>query len=95
MVFWLAGFKDVVIKTQNSATHDVNSTETGLANVSLFNVVNNQHCPQCGGLTEEVDGCKEGSIAYVWFECVKADCDDQWLQPYTGLLPRRFEQTVA
>lgn len=73
----------------------MNNTETSLANVSLFNVVNNRHCPQCGSLMKEAERRKEGSITYVWFECVKADCDGQWLQSYANLLPVRFEQTVA
>ncbi len=50
----------------------MNNTETSLAKVSLFNVVNNQHCPQCGGLIKEAERRKEGSITYVWFECVIA-----------------------
>ena len=73
----------------------MNNAETSLANVSLFNVANNRHCPQCGGLMKEAQRRKEGSITYVWLECVKADCDGQWLQPYANLLPVRFENAVA
>ena len=56
----------------------MNNTETSLVSISLFNVVNNQHCPQCGGKMNESDRFEEGLITYVWFECVKADCDGQW-----------------
>ena len=73
----------------------MNNTETSLAKVSLFNVVNNQRCPQCGGLMKKSERREEGSITYVWFECIKADCDGQWLQSCVNLSPVRFEQTVA
>ena len=73
----------------------MNNTETSLVNVSLFKAVNNRHCPQCGALMKEADRCKEGSITYVWFECVKLGCDGQWFQSSANLLPRRFEQTVV
>ena len=73
----------------------MNNAETSLVNVSLFNVVSNRHCPQCGGLIKESDRRKEGSITYVLFECVKLDCDGQWFQSSLNLLPRRFEQTVV
>ena len=61
-----------------------------LAGISLFDVVSNRHCPQCGGLMKEVDRRKEGSITYVWYECVKVDYDGQWLQSYTDLLLRQL-----
>jgi len=77
MAFWPVRFKDVVIKTQSPERQNMNNTETNLVNVSLFNVVNNQHCPQCSGLMKEVDRRNEGLITYVWLECVKADCDGQ------------------
>jgi len=73
----------------------MNNTETSLVNVSLFNVVNNRHCLQCGSRMKESDRRKEGSITYVRFECVKADCHGQWLQSYANLPSGRFEQTVA
>ena len=73
----------------------MNNTGTSLAKVDLFNVVNRRRCPQCGGPMKEADRCKEGSITYVWFECVKADCDGQWLQPYASLQAVPFAQTVA
>lgn len=63
----------------------MNHTETSMVKVSLFNVVNNQQCPQCGGRMKELDRRKEGSITFIWFECYKADCDGQWMQPYTNL----------
>jgi len=73
----------------------MNNTETSLVNVGLFRVVNNQHCPQCGGLIKEAQRRKEGSITFVWFECIKADCDGQWLQSYLGLISRQFGQSVG
>jgi len=73
----------------------MNNAETSLVKVDLFNVVNRRHCSQCGGPMKEADRREEGSITYVWLECVKADCDGQWLQPYATLQPVPFEQTVA
>ena len=73
----------------------MNNTETSLAMVSLFNVVNNQRCPQCGGLMKESERREEGSITFVWFECIKTNCDGQWLQSYANSLPVRFENAVA
>lgn len=73
----------------------MNYTETNLVKISLLDVVNNRHCPQCGGLMKEAERCKEGSIVYVWFECVKTECDGQWFQSYANLPPIQFEQTVA
>jgi hypothetical protein len=64
----------------------MNNTEMSLVKDSLLNVVDNHRCPQCGGLMKEAERHKEGSITYVWFECVKADCDGRWLQSYK-LLP--------
>ena len=72
----------------------MNNTETSLVNVSLFNVVNNRHCPQCGGLMNESDRCKKDTITFVRLECIKINCDGQWFQSSANLLPRRFEQTV-
>jgi hypothetical protein len=63
----------------------MNNTETSLAKVSLFNVVNKRHCPQFGNQMREADRCKKGSIIDVWFECVKTECDGQWFQSYAGL----------
>ena len=63
----------------------MNNSETSLVKGSLFNVINNQHCPQCSSQMKESDRRKEGSITYVWFDCVSANCDGQWMQPYTSL----------
>ena len=63
----------------------MNPSEISLVKVSLFNVINNQHCPQCSSQMKEADRGKEESVTYVWFECVKADCDDQWMQSYARL----------
>jgi hypothetical protein len=68
----------------------MNNTETSFVNISLFDVVSNRHCPQCGSPMKEVDRRKEGPITYVWFECVKVDCEGQWLQSYADLLLRHF-----
>ena len=73
----------------------MNNTEMSLAKVSLFNVVNNQRCPQCRGLMKESDRLKEGLITFVWLECIKTNCDGQWLQSCVNLPPVRFDQTVA
>lgn len=89
----MARFKDVAIKAQSLRRQNMNNTETSLAHVGLFEVVNSRHCPQCGGLMEEVDRRKEGPTTYVRFECVKIDCDGRWLQSYTDLTLRQF--TVA
>jgi len=33
----------------------MNNTEMSSVNVSLFRIVNNQHCPQCGSLMKETE----------------------------------------
>jgi hypothetical protein len=66
----------------------MNNTEMSLATVNVFNVVNNRRCPQCGSSMNEEVRYKEGAITYVWFECVRTDCDGQWMQSYLGLFPR-------
>lgn len=72
----------------------MNNTGTSLVNVSLFNVVNNQRCPQCGGPMREMDRINEATT-YVWFECGREDCDGQWLQSYTDFITAQTEDTIS
>ena len=58
-------------------------------NVLLHNAENNQCCPECGGNMKEVERNTEGYVTYVRFECVKAYCDGQWLQPYSNNMLRQ------
>ena len=69
--------------------------KTSRLKISLFNAANYRHCPQCGGVMKEVEKRKEGLTTYVWLECVKANCDGQWLRTYANLLPLQFQQTAA
>jgi hypothetical protein len=48
--------------------------------VGSCNTVNSQCCPQCGSQMKEAERRKEGATIFVWFDCIKADCDGQWLQ---------------
>ena len=63
----------------------MNHPEISLVKSRLFKVINNQRCPQCSSQMKEADRRKEESVTYVWFECVKADCDGQWMQSYSSL----------
>jgi hypothetical protein len=58
----------------------MNNAETSFATVSLFNIVNNQHCPECGSSMNEGIKCQVGTITYMWLECVKTDCDGHRMQ---------------
>jgi len=78
-----------------SGLQDMNSAGMTLATVSLFNVINKRCCPQCGGPMREAERHKEGSTTYVWFECIRAGCDGQWLQPYVSLLSKQSEHALA
>jgi len=37
-------------------------------------------CPVCGQNMAEADRLREGNHIFVWFKCVKQECDGQWLQ---------------
>ena len=37
-------------------------------------------CPECGSEMMEVDRCNENGTLFVWCECIKGDCDGQWLR---------------
>jgi hypothetical protein len=73
----------------------MNNTETSLVKVSLFNVINNRHCPQCGSQMKESEKRKEGAFTFVWFECIKSGCKGQWIQSYAESLPKLFNQKVS
>ncbi len=68
--------------------------EQSLLPIKLYQVVNHTLCPQCGGRMRELERLKEGTITYVWFECVRAECDGQWMQSYIGLISKQFGQSI-
>jgi hypothetical protein len=95
--FWLAEFKIIVIKTQTSGEKNMKDTETSLATVGLFNIVNTRNCPQCDSMIKESDICKLGLITFVWFECTKTDCyGQQFTIPLASysLLPPCMQSSV-
>jgi len=73
----------------------MNNEEISFVNIFLSYVVNNRYCPQCGSMMKEAKRRKGGSVTFLWFECIKANCEGQWLHSYANLPPGRLEQTVA
>lgn len=37
-------------------------------------------CPVCGRIMAEVDRLREGDHVFIWFKCIKKECNGQWLQ---------------
>jgi len=37
-------------------------------------------CPQCGSAMAEAERINENGFSFVWYECIRADCDGQWLE---------------
>ena len=52
-------------------------------------------CPVCGETMKEVDRMKEGQHFFVWFKCVRKNCDGQWLQKQPACQAERAEEMVV
>jgi hypothetical protein len=37
-------------------------------------------CPQCHGEMAEVERVNENGFSFIWYECMRVDCDGQWLE---------------
>jgi len=52
----------------------------GFPNYFSNREIDNTPCPECGSPMIEVDRQIENQITFIWYECVRPDCDGQWLQ---------------
>ncbi len=50
--------------------------------------LSSQFCHECGARMTEVDRCSENGTLFVWYDCIRKDCDGQWLQKAS---PNDFE----
>ena len=48
--------------------------------------LNSQFCPECGARMTEVDRCRENGVLFVWYDCIRKDCDGQWLQKTSPMI---------
>ena len=37
-------------------------------------------CPECSASMVVVDQCEENGAVFTWYECIRDDCDGQWLE---------------
>lgn len=52
-----------------------------IAMKSNFSGVANKHlCPDCKSAMAEVERVNENGYLYIWYECIKGDCDGQWFE---------------
>ena len=45
----------------------------------LMQAVSQRVCPKCGSKMAEVDRVVENGFSYVWYECMGAGCNEQFL----------------
>jgi predicted RNA-binding Zn-ribbon protein involved in translation (DUF1610 family) len=48
--------------------------------------LNSQFCPECGARMTEADQCRENGVLFVWYDCIRTDCDGQWLQKTSPMI---------
>lgn len=41
-------------------------------------------CPDCRGAMAEVDRVNENGFSFIWYECMQANCNGQWLEKKAG-----------
>jgi hypothetical protein len=41
-------------------------------------------CPNCRGAMAEVDRVNENGFSFIWYECMQANCNGQWLEKKVG-----------
>ena len=46
----------------------------------FFEVANRHICPNCECAMAEVDRVDENGYSFIWYECIRAGCDGQWLE---------------
>ncbi len=54
-----------------------------------------QLCPECGARMTEMDRLGEGNATFVWYKCIKMNCNGQWLakvpRPFYEISSRQIE----
>jgi len=55
---------------------------------------NEKFCPECGARMVEVERRSKDGALFVWYECSRDNCDEQWLQkiseePQDSSIPRK------
>ena len=55
-------------------------TKAITARSNFFEVANKHLCPDCRGAMAEIDRVNENGYSYIWYECIRADCDGQWFE---------------
>lgn len=51
---------------------------------NFFGVSNKHMCPNCSGAMTEIDRVNENGFSFIWYECIRANCDGQWLEKKVG-----------
>ena len=46
----------------------------------FFEGVNKYMCHNCRGAMAEVDRVSENGFSFIWYQCMRANCDGQWLE---------------
>jgi hypothetical protein len=46
----------------------------------FFEVSNKHKCPDCSGAMAEIDRVNENYFSFIWHECIRANCNGQWLE---------------
>jgi len=46
----------------------------------LRQAANRQLCPECDAQITEVDRLSDNVAVFVWYECSRDNCSEQWLQ---------------
>jgi hypothetical protein len=59
--------------------------KAGTCAVGYFELANKHRCPECGGRMAEVERVNENGFSFVWYECMMANCDGQWLEKKAAL----------
>ena len=52
----------------------------------FLQALNSQFCPECGARMTEVDRRRENEVLFVWYDCIRKDCDGQWLQKTSPMI---------
>lgn len=46
----------------------------------FFETANKHICPTCKCAMAEVDRVNENGYSFIWYECMRDNCDGQWLE---------------
>ena len=55
--------------------------------MELCQAQDQKRCPECGDKMIEVDRCNENGAFFVWLQCNRNNCNEQWLQK----IPHEFQ----